>query len=167
MQRRQRAFAPAVATGVLEPGLGLGVAVEGRLVVRALRHRLLKRRQLLLDRDQLARARQDVVAQRQLAFAGRALVVKRDLRVLGQHDLAVVGRGLAGQHPQQRGLARAVAPGQGHPIAAFELERDPAQQRLAGDVLAGVGDDHNGHWNHGRRGPECLRSALHCPGRCH
>ena len=46
---RGRAVAPAVAAGVLEARLRLGVAVERRLVVRAAGHRLLERAQLVLD----------------------------------------------------------------------------------------------------------------------
>ena len=55
-QRRQGPVAPAVAAGVLEPGLRLGVAAERRVVVGSLRHRLLELGELLLDRDQLAGA---------------------------------------------------------------------------------------------------------------
>ena len=144
-ERRQRPVAPPVPAGVLEPGLRLGVAAERGVVVGALCHRLLERRELLLDRDQLARARQHVLAEAEVALARRALVVERDLGVLGQHQLAEVDRRLAGQHPEQRRLAGAVAPGQRHPVAALELERDAAQQRLAGDVLAQVGCDDYGH----------------------
>ena len=96
------------------------------------------------------RAGQDVLAQRQPAVARRTLVVQRDLGALGQHELADVDRRLAGQHPQQRRLAGAVAARQRHPVAALELERDPAQQRLAGDVLAEVRCDHHRHASDGR-----------------
>ncbi len=151
MQGGQGALAPAVAAGVLQTRLRLGVVAECGLVVGALRHRLLERGELLLDRNQLTGATQDVLAQGEIEIARRPLVVERDLDVLGQHELAEVGRGLAGQHPQQGGLARAVAAGQGHPVAALELERDAAQQRLARDVLAEIRCDYYGHGFDGMR----------------
>ena len=120
--------------------------------MRAVGHRLLERGQLGLDRDQFARAAQDVVAQRHAALPRRPLVVERDLRPFGEHELAEIDRRLTGEHPQQRRLARAVAAGQRHPVATLELERDPAQQRLTGDVLAEVGCDHDGHGDDGRTG---------------
>ena len=123
----QRPVAPAVPAGVLEPGLRLGVAAERGVVVGALRHRLLERGQLLLDRDQLARAGQHVVAERYRSRSrGGPLVVERDLRALGEHELADVDRRLAREHPEQGRLAGAVAAGQRHPVAALELERDAA-----------------------------------------
>ena len=138
VERRQRPIAPAVAASVLEAGLGPGVAAERRVVVGALRHRLLELGELLLDRHQLTGAGQHVVAEADVALARGALVVERDLGVLGQNELADVDRRLARQHPEQRRLAGAVAPGQRHPVAALELERDAAEQRLAGNVLAQV-----------------------------
>ena len=72
---RAGALAPVVAAGVLEPGLGLAVAAERRLVVVPVAHRLLEPAQLLLGRDQVAGAREDVLAERQTcaraAGAGR------------------------------------------------------------------------------------------------
>ena len=64
---------------------------------------------------------------------------------LAKTQLAAVDRRLAGQHPQQGRLARAVAPGDGHALAALELERDAAQQGLAGHVLGEVGSDEDRH----------------------
>jgi hypothetical protein len=144
-QRGQGAIAPAVAAGVLEAPLRLGVTSERRVVVGSPRHRLLEFGELLLDRDELACAAQDVVAQADVPFAWGTLVVERDLRALGEYQLADVDRRLARQHPEQRRLAGAVASGQRHPVAALELERDTAQERLAGDVLADVGCDHDCH----------------------
>ena len=71
-------------------------------------------------------------------LAWRALIVEGDTHALGQNQLAGVDRGIAGQHPQQRGLPGTVAPGQGHPVPALELERDAPQERLAGHVLTQV-----------------------------
>ena len=84
--------------------------------------------------------------------------MQRDLVALGEHQLAEVDRRLAGEHPQQRRLAGAVAARQRHPVAALELERDPAQQRLARDVLAEVRCDHDRHADDGRRGRAHSRS---------
>ncbi len=71
--------------------------------------------------------------------------MQRDPHALGHAELAAVDRGLAREHPQQRRLARAVAPRDRHPFAALQLERHPAQQRLPGHVLVQVGCDQYGH----------------------
>jgi hypothetical protein len=141
----QRPVAPAVSARVLEPGLGAGVGVERALVDRAAGHGLLEPVQLALDAQQLGAAGQHVVAQGEPAVARRALVVQRHPRPLLEHDLAAVERGLAGEHAQQGGLARAVAAGERQAVAALELERHPAQQRLPGHVLAQVRGDEDGH----------------------
>jgi hypothetical protein len=71
--------------------------------------------------------------------------VQHDPRALREAELAAVDRLLAGEHPQERRLARSVAPGDRHARAALELEGDPAQQRLPGHVLVQVGCDQYGH----------------------
>ena len=113
VQRRERPLAPGVAAGVLERGLRVGVGGQRRLLVVAVGHALLE---LAPARASSAissgRPGEHVVAQRHLAFARRALVVQRDLRALGEHELATVDRRLARDHPQQRRLAGAVASGQ-------------------------------------------------------
>jgi hypothetical protein len=113
--------------------------------VGAAGHGLLQAVQLLLDGHELGGAGEDVVAQREVPLPRRALVVQGDLGVALEDQLALVDGGLAGEHPQQRGLARAVAARQGQAVAPLELERHAAQQRLAGDVLAEVGGDEHGH----------------------
>ena len=152
----ERALAPVVAAGVLEPGLGAPVLVVGLLVAGAVGHLLLELGQPLLDRDQVGAAGQHVVAQGQVAVARRALVVQGDAGVLLEDELAAVDPGLAGEHAQQRGLARAVAPGQGHALAALELERDPAHERVPRHVLGEVGCDQYGH----------RQTTLGAAGRC-
>ncbi len=142
---RRRAAAPQVAAASLQPRLRARVARERRLVARAGRHLRLEVSQLRLDRELLRAPRQQVLAQRHPALARRALVVQRDAHALGDAQLAAVDRGLAGEHPQQRRLARAVAPGDRHPFAALELERHAAQQRLPGDVLVQVRCDQKSH----------------------
>ena len=114
-------------------------------------HRRLELGQPLLEREQLRGAAEDVVAQRQVALARRALVVQRDPRALGEHELAAVDRGLPREHPQQRRLARAVAPGQRQALAALEPERHAAQERLAHHVLGEIGGDDDGHATRVRR----------------
>ena len=140
---RGRAVAPRPAAGVLEARLGARVGGERRLV--AVGHRLREAREVLLDGDEVRAAAEDVVAQREVAVARRALVVQRDLAALLEGQVAAVDRRLAGEHPQQRRLAGAVAPGDRQPLTALELEGHAPQQRVAGHVLAEVGCDENGH----------------------
>ena len=165
VQRRVDALAPAVAAGVLEPRLGGRVGVERGGVGGALGHRGLELGEPLLDRQQLLGAGQHVVAQREVALARRPLVVQRDPGALREHQLAAVDRGLARQHPQQRGLARAVAPGQRHALPALEPEGDAPQERLARHVLGEVGGDDDGHAIRVRRAIYSvgMRRALHTP----
>ena len=163
---RRSPLAPVVAAGVLEPRLGgRRSASSVASSVRAARPSPARARpaRASIASSSLA-AGEHVVAQGQLALARRALVVQRDPRALREHELAAVDRGLAGEHPQQRRLARAVAPGQRHPVAALELERDAAQQRLARHVLGEVGCDHDGHGDHGRHSHILARS--HAPTPC-
>src|SRR5207248_395833 len=53
---------------------------------------------------------------------------------------------------EQRRLAGAVRAGQREPVAALELERDPVEQRVAGQLLAEVGGDQDCHGLQSRRG---------------
>ena len=152
-RHHRRAVAPQVAPERLQPRLRAGVAVEGRLLgarCPALPHLLLQLRQLALRRQLLRAAGQHVLAQRHPALARGALVVQRHARALLQAELAFVDRLLPGQHPQQRRLAGAVAPGDRHPLAPLQLERHPAQQRFAGDLLVEIRCDQHSHVAHGR-----------------
>jgi hypothetical protein len=130
---------------VFEPGLGVGVAVEEGRVVGSRAHRCLELGQRLLERDEVAAAGEDVVAQREAALPWRALVVQRKPSALLEHELAAVHGRLAGEHPEQGGLAGAVAAGEGHPIPALELEGDVAEQRRAAHVLVQCRCDHDRH----------------------
>ena len=127
VERAEGAGAPAIAAGMLEAGLHARVAVEDVGFVGRLGHRALQAGELLLERHQVAAAAEHVVAQGEIAFAGRALVVERDAGALLERQLAAVDPRLARDHPQERGLARAVAPGQRHPVSPLELERDAAE----------------------------------------
>ena len=140
---RGRTVAPGVTTGVLEPCLCLRVAVQRRLRVVALRHRLLEPPELLLQGDEVARAREHVLAQCQLLLERRPLVVQRHPRPLGERELAAVLLGLAGEDPEQRRLAGAVGPGERDAVTPLDAERDPVEEDVPGDLLAEVGGDHD------------------------
>ena len=137
--------APAVAARVLEPCLGLAVAPQGLRAVIARGHRFLEPAQLALGLDQVGRARERVFAQREAAEPGRPLVVERDAGALLPGELAACELGLAHQGTQQRRLAGAVRAGEREPVAALELERDPVEEGLAGELLAERGCDQNRH----------------------
>ena len=64
---------------------------------------------------------------------------------LSKTSFAAVVAGLAGEHPQQRRLAGAVRPGQREPLAPLDLERDAVEEEPAGELLAQLGSDHDGH----------------------
>jgi hypothetical protein len=160
VEGRVDALAPGVAAGVLEPRLRARVRVERGRVRGAVGHRVLELGQPRLEREQVAAALQHVVAQGELAVARRALVVQRDAHVLGEGELPAVDRTLGCQHPQQRRLARPVAPGQRHALPALEPEGDPAQQRGARHVLGEVGGDDDGHEARVRGASRPRRSML-------
>jgi hypothetical protein len=145
VQRAVDAFAPGVAAGVLQPGLGARVGVERAGVHRAVGHRVLQLRQPRLERQQVTAAAEHVVAQREVAVARGALVVQLDAGLLGERELPAVDRRLAREHPQQRRLARAVAARQGQPVAALQLEGDAPQEGVPRHVLGEVGGDDDGH----------------------
>jgi hypothetical protein len=130
---------------MLEPSLGLGVAIERRLCVIALRHRFLQPAQLALQRNEVARAREHVFAQRQLLFERRPLVVQRDARPLRERELAAVLLGLAGEDPQQRRLAGAVRPGERDAVAPLDGERDAVEEKGARELLAQIRRDDDCH----------------------
>ena len=139
------ARAPVPAAGMLETRHGLGVAPHRRLVVRAVLHRLFEPAQLLLERDQVGRAAEHVVPEGQVEVQRRPLVVEGDARALRERELAAVELGLPGEDAEQRRLAGAVRPGEGEALAALDLERDAVEEQGAGDLLAQVGGDHDGH----------------------
>jgi hypothetical protein len=129
---------------MLEPRLRARVAVE-HSVVGPVGHGLLEAPELTLEGDELGAAAEHVVAERDRPLTRRALVVERHPCPLLEHELAAIDARLGRDHPQQRGLPRAVPPGQGHAVAPLELERDVAEKRLAGHVLGEPGCDHDGH----------------------
>ena len=140
-----RAVAPCPSSRVLEPGLRLGVAAKRRLVVRALGHRGLQAPELALDLEQVAGAGERVLAERDVELERRPLVVERDARPLRERELAALQRRLAGDRAQQRGLPRAVRPRERQAILAADGERDVLEQRVAGELLAQLGCDEDGH----------------------
>ena len=161
-RHRGRAVAPQIAAACLQPRLRTAVAVEQRLTGRPTGHLPLKLAQLCLDLQLILAPGEHIVAQRQRPLAWRALVVQRDPHSLRHAQLAPVDLRLPREHPQQRRLARAVAPRDRHPFAALQLERHTAQQRLPGHVLVQVGCDQYGHRllivGAGPRGPACSGS---------
>ena len=145
VERCQCALAPVPAARVLQASLVARVAVEKLAVVWALGHLDLGPAQPLLQRHELGAARQHVLAQAEISLPRRALIVERHPRALLERELAAVDRCLGSQHPQQRGLAGAVAPSERHPVAALELEGHAAEQQRARHVLVEPGCDHDGH----------------------
>ena len=97
----------------------------------AVGHRPLERSQLLLDGGKVGGALQDVVAERPAALRRRALIVEGDARPLLPRELAAFERDLAGERPQQRGLAGPVRPRQRESVAPFDLERDAVEEDVA------------------------------------
>ena len=89
------------------------------------------------------RARTRAACPRRLAR--RALVVQRDPRALRERDLAALQLGLARERAQERRLAGAVRAGEREPVAALDLERDAVEERVAGELLAQVRGDQDGH----------------------
>ena len=143
--RGRCAIAPAISAGELEPRLSGGVAGK-RLGARvAARHASLEALQLALDLEDPRHPGEHVGAQRRIVV-WRALVVQRDPGALADRQRAAVDPGLAREHPQQGGLAAAVAPRERHAVAVLELERDVAEKGPAPDVLgqAGGGDGGQG-----------------------
>ena len=151
--------APAVAAGVLEPGLRLAVAAErlGRVV--AARHRLLEPAQLALGVDEVGRAREGVLAEREAAEPRRPLVVQRHPGALLPGELAAGELGLADQRAQQRRLAGAVRAGEREPVAPLDLERDAVEERLAGELLPERGCDQDCHASQGNDASMRLRDC--------
>ena len=131
-----RALAPAVAAGGLEARVDVAVAVERRLVARG--HRV-SRRPSSASSSSGSRQPERTYSRSEMSRSRGGRWSCRAMRTpLDEHELAAVDRRLAGEHPQQRGLAGAVAPGDRQPLAALELERHTAQERLAGHVLGEV-----------------------------
>ena len=144
VQGRDRLCPPVPTACVLEARLGDGIASKHTLF-RSLRHLCLEVAQALLERDQVGAARQHVVPERQPVLARRALVVEGDPGALLEDEVAAVDRALAGEHPQQRGLAGPVAPGERHAVAALELEGNAAEQGSPRHVLVQRRCDHDRH----------------------
>src|SRR5205814_8291451 len=126
--------APVVAARVLEPRLRGGVAGE-RLRAVVAGHVLLQTAELLFGLDQVGRARKDVLPQGQAALERRPLVVERDPRPLREGELAAVQLRLPGENPEQGRLPGTVRTGEGHAVAALDLERDPVEEDRPGELL--------------------------------
>ncbi len=143
--RRCGVVAPAPAARVLEPRLSVGVPPKRDVVVCASRHRLLEAPELGLRLEQVARARERVLAECEIELERRALVVERDPGSLREGELSALQRRLADNRPQERRLPRPVGTGQGRAIAPADGERDPVEERVAGELLAELGCDQDRH----------------------
>ena len=145
VRRGDRHLAPAVAAGMLETALRLGVGGEGRVRRVAIGHALLQGCQLALDSGDPVEAREDVVAKRGLIRPRRALVVENRARSRAKRERPRVEPQLAHERAKQRRLAAAVAPGQRHALAGVQPERDVAEERARSDVLCEARCRDRGH----------------------
>ena len=140
------AVAPAIAAGVLEPRLGVGVGGERRLVGVAVGHPRLERARARasISRDPVE-ARRSTYSRSVASARGGRWSCSATRTPLPSAIVPGVEPGLAGEHPQQGRLAAAVAAGERHPLAAVELERDVGEQRPPADVLGQPGGRDDGH----------------------
>ena len=145
-KRPRGTLAPGPATRVLELPLRVRVAPQRPLVVRAGGHLALEAPELLLECEQVLRPRDGVLAQREVELARRALVVERDARALGERQLAALERDLARDRAEQRRLAGPVRARERQAVALSDRERHPVEEGVAGELLAQVGCDQDGHF---------------------
>ena len=131
---------PAVTARLLELRRRPVVAAHGGRRGVTGGHAGLERAQLVLQTGRLGGTLADVLAQRDAAGQRRPLVVQRHPGARRQLQRAGVGGQLAGQDPQQRGLAGAVSAHQGHPVARPHDRRDVSQH-----LVAAVGELQLGH----------------------
>ena len=135
--------APVVPAGALQGRVralvgreDLGAGVPGG-------HAGLELGELGLGRDGVGHAFCDVLLERATGDLQRGtLVVQSDPGALGQADPARVGRQLAGDDPQQRGLALAVAPDDRQAISGSDAERDLMQDPARTEALGDLNDFH-------------------------
>ena len=144
---RGGAVAPVVAAGVLEPRLRLGVAAQRRRVVVAGGHRLLERAQLLLESRRGRRAPESTYSrERQAAVERRPLVVQRDPRALLERELAAVrARSRPASMRSSVVLPAPFGPASASRSRRSTLNETPSKRSDAGELLAEVGGDDDGH----------------------
>ena len=134
-----QARAPGVAAGPLEGRLGGPVVAQRGLVAVALGHSPLDPAQIGLELGRGGGALAHVVAQRDAPAQRRPLVVQRHAGAAGQRHGAALRLQLAGDDPQQRGLAGAVAPHQRHAVARPHDRGHVAQHLVAAEGEADLG----------------------------
>ncbi len=78
--------------------------------------------------------------------------MQRDSHPLLERELAALQARLADERAEQRRLPGPVRPGEGDPVAALDLEGDAVEERVAGELLAEVGCDQDGHHPEASRG---------------
>ena len=135
--------APGVAAGALQLRVRLLVGGEHLGPGVAAGHPRLEVGEVALGLLGARHALGDVLLEGELGREGRALVVQRHLRALGQADRPAVGIELAGQDPQQRGLALAVAPDDGQALAGVDAEADIRQDVARSEGLADLNRLHD------------------------
>ena len=138
--------APGVAAGVLEPGLRLGVAAEGRLVVShprpspprgAASSVSIATRSVAPERTYSRSVRSRSRGGRWSCSATRVPFANASFPPC---DL-----GLAREQAQEGRLPGAVRPGERDAIPALDLERDAVEERVARESLRRFGGDEDGH----------------------
>ena len=143
-QHRVHLRLDAVAVPVLEGGLDLAVAVE-RAVVLLLRQTgiaepCLQLAKLRLQREQRLEGAARLVVERPARVGQPVLRQVADRQIVRPGNLAGVGLDLAGQHLEQRRLARAVRAAQPDPLAGLELPGDLVEEDPVAERLVEVGD---------------------------
>ena len=116
-QDRLDVHAPAVATSLVERELRIRVGVHGGIRMVAASHRGLEFAERTLDSLDVAEQLGDIRTERATVRAWWSLVVQRNAPTLRNADLTAVGINFAGDDPQQRGLANAVASNQANSLA--------------------------------------------------
>ena len=108
-------------------------------------HRVLKALEFVVQRPHAPAARDGLVEDRSARHLFHVLAEVPDGRPLRHADAALVGFLFTGDHPEQRGLARAVRPDQADFLAGIELEGRVDEQQLPAVLLRdGVERDHAG-----------------------
>ena len=71
--------------------------------------------------------------------------MQRNAGAFLKRELAALERRLADDRAQQRRLAGAVLAREREPLPAVDRERDPVEEGIAGELLAEIGCDQDGH----------------------
>jgi hypothetical protein len=124
--------------------------------LRGVAHRVLQRLELVVQIAQPSAAGNRLVQDRAARHLLDVLPEVADGQLLRHRDFALVWRFFADDHPEQRGLARAVRPDETHLFAWIELERRLDEEHLPAVLLADSRER-----NHTTISPRPARTA--CP----